>query len=224
MHVLKFYNLSEANQSPSVSNSQRGWSCEQFFDSLTTFLNPLVGTNSLYGKRTVAFFFSRLTRPTGESITTSQTLSLSLDSRWKASTSSHPKPTRYSLWPRTQSITCGWPSPRVLWKLTLPARDNFLLSVTPELLINEDTLINFSVEMALSVLNNSRRNYLSGIWHYLSSHGCELTLGTFLRLQQGVNSKIRRPISLQLLSLFYHPLTLQHTDNTNSIMLWRQWH
>lgn len=168
-----------------------------------------------------------------ESITTSQTLSLSLDSRWRASTSSHPKPTRYSLWPRTQSITWEWPSPRVLWKLTLPARDNFLLSVTPELLINKDTLINFSVEMALSVLNNSRWNYLSGIWHYLSSHGSELTLATFLRLQlilrgikrsQGVNSKTRRPISLQLLSLFYHPLTLQHTDNTNSIMLWRQWH
>ena len=56
MHVLKFHNLSEANQSPSASNSQRGWSCEQIFDSSTTFLNPLVGTNSLYGKRTVVFF------------------------------------------------------------------------------------------------------------------------------------------------------------------------
>ena len=56
MHVLKFHNLSEANQSPSASNSQRGWSCEQIFDSSTTFLNPLVGTNSLYGKRTVGFF------------------------------------------------------------------------------------------------------------------------------------------------------------------------
>ena len=44
------------NQSPSVSNSQRGWSCEQIFDSSTTFLNPLVGTNSLYEKRTVGFF------------------------------------------------------------------------------------------------------------------------------------------------------------------------
>ena len=31
------------------------------FDSSTTILNPLVGTNSLYGKRTVGF--SRLTRP-----------------------------------------------------------------------------------------------------------------------------------------------------------------
>ena len=37
------------NQSPSVSNSQRGRSCEEIFDSSTTFLNPLVGMNSLYG-------------------------------------------------------------------------------------------------------------------------------------------------------------------------------
>ena len=44
------------NQSPSVSNSQRGRSCEQIFDSSTTFLNPLVGTNSLYGKQTVVLF------------------------------------------------------------------------------------------------------------------------------------------------------------------------
>ena len=52
------------NHSPSVSNSQRGRSCEQIFDSSTTFLNSLVGTNSLYGKR-IVFFFFRLTRPTG---------------------------------------------------------------------------------------------------------------------------------------------------------------
>ena len=44
------------NQSPSVSNSQRGQSCEQIFDSSTTFLNPLVRTNSLCGKQTVIFF------------------------------------------------------------------------------------------------------------------------------------------------------------------------
>ena len=44
------------NQAPSVSNSQRERSCEQIFDISTTFLNPLVGTNSLYGKRTVSFF------------------------------------------------------------------------------------------------------------------------------------------------------------------------
>ena len=86
------------------------------------------------------------------------------------------------------------------------------MNITPELPINEDTLINFSVEMAHSVLNSTRQNYLSGIRHYLSSHGYELPSATFLRLQlilrgikrsQGVNSKIRRPISLQLLSLFF---------------------
>ena len=38
------------NQLMSVSNSQRGRICEQIFDSSTTFLNPLVGTNSLCGK------------------------------------------------------------------------------------------------------------------------------------------------------------------------------
>ena len=46
------------NQLLSVSNSQRGWSCKQIFDSSTTFLNPQVGTNSLYEKRTVGFFHS----------------------------------------------------------------------------------------------------------------------------------------------------------------------
>ena len=50
------------NQLPSVSNSKRGWSCNQIFDSSTTFLNPLVGTNSLYRKRTVGFFLSRGSR------------------------------------------------------------------------------------------------------------------------------------------------------------------
>ena len=48
------------NQSPSVSNSQRGRSCEQIFDSSTTFLNPLVGTNSLYGKRVRVARFTRV--------------------------------------------------------------------------------------------------------------------------------------------------------------------
>ena len=43
------------NQLPSVSNSQRGWSFNQIFDSSTTFLNPLVGTNSLYWKRKIGF-------------------------------------------------------------------------------------------------------------------------------------------------------------------------
>ena len=43
------------NQSSGVSNLQRGQSCGEIFDTLTTFLNPLVRMN-LYGKWTVGFF------------------------------------------------------------------------------------------------------------------------------------------------------------------------
>ena len=43
------------NQSLGVSNLQRGQSCGEIFDTLTTFLNPLVRMN-LYGKWTVGFF------------------------------------------------------------------------------------------------------------------------------------------------------------------------
>ena len=50
------------NQSASVSNSQRGWSCEQIFDSSTTFLNPLdrrwKGQNELVVWKTGSRFFS----------------------------------------------------------------------------------------------------------------------------------------------------------------------
>ena len=44
------------NQSPGVSNLQRGQSCEEIFDTLTMFLKPLVRMNLLYGKWTVGFF------------------------------------------------------------------------------------------------------------------------------------------------------------------------
>ena len=44
------------NQSSGVSNLQRGQSCGEIFDTLTTFLNPLVRMNLLYGKWTVGFF------------------------------------------------------------------------------------------------------------------------------------------------------------------------
>ena len=51
--------------SPGVSNSHRGWSCEQIFDSSTTFLNPLVRTNPVWKSNSV-FFFLASTRPAGE--------------------------------------------------------------------------------------------------------------------------------------------------------------
>ena len=73
------------------------------------------------------------------------------------------------------------------------------------------------------------KNYLSAVKNYHSSHGFELPLSRFLCLRlilrgikrsQGQQSKVRRPITLQLLNLFYYLLNVQNTDNKDSLMLW----
>ena len=100
--------------------------------------------------------------------------------------------------------------------------------VNPQFPISEDILINFSVAMARSVQYTSIKNYLSAVKNYHSSHGYELHLSNFLRLwlilrgikrSQGHQSKVRRPITLQLLNLFYHLLNVQRIDNRDSLML-----
>ena len=87
--------------------------------------------------------------------------------------------------------------------------------LAPTFPINEDILIDLSVCMARSVQHSTIKNYLSAIKYYHSSHGYELNLSAFLRSQlilcgikrsQGVNSKTRRPITLDILNLFYHLL------------------
>ena len=101
--------------------------------------------------------------------------------------------------------------------------------VTPQIPTRQDILINFSVAMARSVQYTTIKNYLSPVKKYHSSHGYELHLPNFLRLRlslrgikhsQGHQSNVRRPITLQLLNLFYHFLNLQCTDNRDSLMLW----
>ena len=101
--------------------------------------------------------------------------------------------------------------------------------VNPQLPISEDILINFSVAMARSVQYTTIKNYLSAVKNYHSSHGYDLHLPNFLGLRlilrgikrsQGHQSKVRRPITLQLLNLFYHLLNVQRTDNRDSLMLW----
>ena len=101
--------------------------------------------------------------------------------------------------------------------------------LTPTFPIPEDIFIDFSVHMGRSVQHSTIKNYLSAIKHYHSSHGYALDLSAFLRLQlilrgikrsQGVNSKIRRPITLHILNLFYHLLNVKFTTNKDSIMVW----
>lgn len=101
--------------------------------------------------------------------------------------------------------------------------------VNPQLPITEDILISFSVAMARSVQYTTIKNYLSAVKNDHSSHGYELHLSNFLHLRlilrgitcsQGHQSKVRRPITLQLLNLFYHLLNVQCTDKRDSLMLW----
>lgn len=103
------------------------------------------------------------------------------------------------------------------------------MSISLPLPINEDILISFSVALARSVRYSTIKNYLSAVKNYHSSHGYALQLSNFLRLRlilggikrsQGQQSKVRRPITLQLLNLFYCLLNVQHTDNRDSIILW----
>lgn len=103
------------------------------------------------------------------------------------------------------------------------------MNITPQLPIDEDTLINFSVSMARSVQYSTIKNYLSAVKNYHSSHGYKLPLPNFLRLQlvlrgikrsQGTCPRVRRPITLQLLNLFYHLLNVQRTDSKDSLMHW----
>ena len=103
------------------------------------------------------------------------------------------------------------------------------MNINPHLPVNEDVLINFSGAMARCVQYTTIKNYLSAVKNYHSSHGYELPLSNFLRLRlilrgikrlQGQQSKVRRPITLQLLNLFSYLLNVQHTDNRDSLMLW----
>ena len=99
------------------------------------------------------------------------------------------------------------------------------MNIDPQLPVNENVLINFPVAMTRSVQYTPIKNYLSAVKNYHSSHGFELPLSNFLRLRlilrgikrsQGQQPKVRRPITLQLMNLFYYLLNVRHTDNKDS--------
>lgn len=103
------------------------------------------------------------------------------------------------------------------------------IGITPRYPMDESTLIYFAVFMARSVQHSTIKNYLSAIKYYHSSNGVALDLTKFLRLQlllrgikrtQGVTSKVRRPITLHLLNLFFCLLNIQCTDSIDCLMIW----
>lgn len=93
----------------------------------------------------------------------------------------------------------------------------------------ESLLIYFAVYLARSVQHGTIKNYLAAIKHTHSRNGYNLDFKVFLRLQltlrgikrtQGSNKKVRRPITVQHLNLFYHLLNISSTNNFTSVMIW----
>ena len=94
---------------------------------------------------------------------------------------------------------------------------------------SEDVLVTFIVYLAKTIKHSSIKNYLSAVRHLHIRNGFELNFKTFFRLQlvlkgikrsQGDRTKIRLPITVHHLQLFYYLLAIPTTANHDSLMLW----
>lgn len=94
---------------------------------------------------------------------------------------------------------------------------------------SEDTLMYFAVYLARTCKQKTIKVYLSAIRHLHILYGHNLELTKFLRLQlllrgikraQGDNTKLRKPILIQHLNLFYELLQIKTTTNNDSLMIW----
>ncbi len=99
----------------------------------------------------------------------------------------------------------------------------------PILPASEAVLCYFAVFLAKSVKHATIKSYLFAVKHLHLENSFNLDLGKCLRLQyvlrgikryQGKSSKIRRPITIDHLKLFFHLLQPNITGNFDSIMLW----
>ena len=100
---------------------------------------------------------------------------------------------------------------------------------TPTFPATENTLIQFATFLAKTVKASSIKNYLAAVRHLHIRHGFEFDLKKFHRLQlllkgikrvQGAGQKVRLPITVPHLKLFYYQLAIPTTTSKDSIMLW----
>lgn len=96
--------------------------------------------------------------------------------------------------------------------------------------VDEDTLIQYVAYLAKSIKHSSIKGYLAAVRHFHIRSGFTLELNKFLRLQlicrgikrsQGASStRVRLPITIHHLRLFYCLLAIPHTRNYDSVMTW----
>jgi len=95
---------------------------------------------------------------------------------------------------------------------------------------NEDTLIQYAAFLARSIKYSSIKGYLAAVRHLHIRRGFTLDLNKCLRLQlvcrgikrsQGTTlTRVRLPITIKHLRLFYCLLAISYNANYDSIMLW----
>ena len=94
---------------------------------------------------------------------------------------------------------------------------------------DEETLIQYAAYLAKTIKHSSIKGYLGAVRHLHIHLGYQLDLKKFLRLQlicrgikrsQGNSSRIRFPITISHLKLFFQLLAIPTTTNYDSIMIW----
>jgi len=83
--------------------------------------------------------------------------------------------------------------------------------------------------LARSIKHSSIKGYLAAVRHFHIRSGYDLDLKKYLRLQlickgikraQGSSIRIRLPITIEHLKLFFCLLAIPHTYNSDSVMIW----
>ena len=94
---------------------------------------------------------------------------------------------------------------------------------------NEELLMKFVAYLALSIKHSSIKCYLAAVRHLHIRMGYKLDLTKFVRLQlvcrgvkrsQGDHPRVRLPITIHHLHLFYALLAVPYTKHFDSLMVW----
>lgn len=95
--------------------------------------------------------------------------------------------------------------------------------------MDENVLVQYAAYLARSIKYSSIKIYLAAVRHLHIRNGYDLDFKKFHRLQlickgiqrsQGCSMRVRLPITIHHLKLFFCLLAIRHTPNYNSLMIW----
>lgn len=95
--------------------------------------------------------------------------------------------------------------------------------------MDESTLVQYAAYLARSIKYSSIKSYLAAVRHLHIRNGYDLDLKKYPRLQlickgikrsQGCSTRVRLPITIHHLNLFFCLLAIPHTSNYDSLMIW----